>query len=235
MTLREHIAKALMHSRIGMTRKELASAIDVTIYENNVDRISDQLFRLKKAGHVEGSFTNGRWSITSTGRSTYSVLHDDETDNQTQPSDTHQALQHAQLALDSGQKSDTTASEDFSKNDSIGPVVLDAIQEPILQPENDPQTTQTQNTEPFQDHEMAHAPVSFNPFKDIFEELQHSKSSIDRMVNIIMTTTPPPRIRHKQEKLATLRLVQQSIGLFNADVDDILQQIYQDLDQMEAA
>jgi hypothetical protein len=228
MTLKKHIAKMLMHSRIGMTRKELASAIDVTIYENNIDRISDQLFRLKKAGHVDGSFTNGRWSITPQGRAYYSDLNDDETDNQTQPINPKPILQPVPLALDSGQESETEASEDLPKNDPISLVVLAAIQEPILQPENDTQTTQTQNAEPIQDHEMAHAPLTYDPFGDIYNQLQTAQDMLKRIPTA-------PRIQHKQEKLATLRLVQQTIGLFNCDVEDILQQIYQDLDQMEAA
>jgi hypothetical protein len=228
MTLKEHIAKMLMHSRIGMTRKELASAIDVTIYENNIDRISDQLFRLKKAGHVDGSFTNGRWSITPQVRANYSDLNDDEPENQAQPSTTNQALQPAQMELDSGQESETETSEDLPKNDPISPVVLDTIQEPILQPENDPQAAQTQNAEPIQDHEIPHAPITYDPFKDIYNQLQTAQDMLKRIPTA-------PRIQHKQEKLATLRLVQQTIGLFNGDVEDILQQIYQDLDQMEAA
>jgi hypothetical protein len=230
MTLKEHIAKTLMHSRIGMTRKELASAIDVTIYENNIDRISDQLFRLKKSSHVEGSFTNGRWSITPQGRAYYSDLNDDETDNQSQPVNPKPILQPVPLALDSGQESETETSEDLPKNDPISPVVLDTIQEPILQPENDPQTTQTQNAEPIQDYEMAHTPLTYDPFGDIYNQLQQAQHMLQNL-----KLPESPRIQHKQEKLATLRLVQQTIGLFNGDVEDILQQIYQDLDQMEAA
>lgn len=90
MTLRENIAKLLMQSRIGMTRKELFEKTDSRLHNDDANRISDQLFHLKKANHAEksGNEHGARWSITPQGRSYYSDLNDeaDETDAKQTPS-----------------------------------------------------------------------------------------------------------------------------------------------------
>ena len=109
MTLRENIAKLLMQSRTGMTRKDLITTLDVSLYENSVDRISDQLYRLKKAGHAiqsAGAVHYARWEITPQGRAYYSILNDDdETEAQTLPA--------ASIPVDHRQSAQPTPAQDI--------------------------------------------------------------------------------------------------------------------------
>jgi hypothetical protein len=230
MTLKEHIAKTLMHSRVGMTRKELASAIDVTIYENNIDRISDQLFRLKKSSHVEGSFTNGRWSITAQGRAYYSDLNDDETDNQTQPS-TEQlrpVLQPASLDLVNreGTKQHSTEILEAQHENPID----DNNTQPE-QMENIPhELAQTENDQQLQTDEISHTPITYDPFGDIYNQLQQAQHMLQNL-----KLPESPRIKNKDAKIKLLTMFKDFHGIFNEDVDAVLSNIIHDLEQLEAA
>lgn len=233
MTLREHIAKALMHSRIGMTRKELGDVIAEDIYSGDLNRISDQLFHLQKAKHVEksGGFNNSanRWAITSTGRAFYSDLNDDETHDQI-PTKTYPL---SAIDDDPRPESESAAQNSDGQLLSDSRMVLDSVQQQMGCMETP--DAQTPVDQPIQANEVAHSEVRFDPFKDIYTELQSTQITLQRAQEKLKRIPTAPRIQHKQEKLATLRLVQQTIGLFNGDVEEILQQIYQDIDQMEAA
>lgn len=167
--------------------------------------------------------------ITAKGREALTVYNNAQ-QTKTQPAATDPI---PSVSVDHRTESDTTASQDIHKTESFSAMDLDIVEKPVSL-STIIQTPALETHQLVSDDEMARAPVSFDPFKDILAELQHSQSSIDRIQNIIKLAKPAPRIQHKQEKLATLRLVQQSIGLFNGDIEDILQQIYQDLEQMES-
>jgi hypothetical protein len=229
MTIKERIAKALMRSRTGLTRKELFDKIDPT-NTIRIDSISDALTLLKKSGHAEktGQDHGARWQITPQGRAYYSELNDDETDNKTQQDSIQSIQQHEPLALDSGQRPERQSNTLMAKgnenpidDNNTQPEQMESLQNQLAQTENDQQ---------FQSDEIPHTPITYDPFGDIYTQLQQAQQMLQ---NIKLPESP--RIQNKQEKLATLRLVQQTIGLFNGDVEDILQQIYQDINQMEAA
>lgn len=218
-----------------MTRKELGDVIAEDIYSGDLNRISDQLFHLQKATHVEktAAFNNSpsRWSITSKGRAYYSDLNDDETHDQTQPAEANAV---SPVSVDHRAESDAATSEEIHVIDAQRAVVLDLVQKTVSEASHT--TTYAPPVDQLvSDVEVAHSEVRFDPFKDIYTELQSTQITLQRAQEKLKRIPTAPRIQHKQEKLATLRLVQQTIGLFNGDVEEILQQIYQDLDQVEAA
>ena len=206
MTLREHIAKSLMQSRIGLTRKELTEKIDPAEYNGNADRISDQLFYMQKANHVEksGGFNNAasRWAITSKGRAYYSALNNDETDNQTQPAE---ADTIPPVSVDHRAESDTTSSQEIQETVPVSTVVLDFVQEPI------PQQTHTQYETPTHDQlvsdaEMARAVIAFNNAK---KNLDQSFSNLLSLIIDVASQQPDTiAIENKSQALALLETLE---------------------------
>lgn len=205
MTLREHVAKALMRSRIGMTRKELFDQIDASVHEGKIDRISDALFNLKKNDHADkfgSEATGARWLITQQGRAYYSDLYDDETDDQTQPS---QADPLPPVSMDHRPESDTTASQEIQEADPVSAMVLDTVQEPIPQP-SDTQTPTPPVDQLVSDAEMARAVIAFNNAK---KTLDQSFSNLLSLIIDVASQQPDTiAIENKAQALALLETLE---------------------------
>ena len=80
--LSQAIAKQLADSNIGLFRKQLFDKIPADLTAGNIDKVSQTLNSMLTENHVEKSPRQGadgsRWSLTPKGRSAYSVLNDDE-------------------------------------------------------------------------------------------------------------------------------------------------------------
>lgn len=206
MTLKEHIAKALMHSRIGMTRRELADAIDSSLYNYDINRISDALFHLKESGHVEkrGGDNNHthRWSITPQGRAYYSDLHDDETDDQTQPA---KADPIPPVPVDHRPQSDAEAGKEIQETNSVSPVVLDIIQESVSQP-SDTQTPAPPVDQLVSDVEVARAIVTFNNAKKNLDQAFSNMLSL--IIDVASQQPDTIAIENKAQALALLETLE---------------------------
>jgi len=80
--LNKAIAGALLQSKVGLFRQEIFTRIDRKLADGLVDRVSAALSIMKNDNLVERSAPIGqlgsRWSITPKGRTAFSILHDDE-------------------------------------------------------------------------------------------------------------------------------------------------------------
>lgn len=188
-----------------MTRKELGDVIAEDIYSGDLNRISDQLFHLQKATHVEksGGFNNSsnRWSITSKGRSFYSDLNDDEETNASDlPSDTgmdspqqDHAVDHVQ-AVEAGQK----------------PAEIQIATDQQLEAKTDG------------------SELTYDPFAELCIAIHTAQDMLNRLKK-------PPVLTNKSEKLQLLNFIRSHYELINTDISTVLTHIIEDLEKLEDA
>lgn len=189
-----------------MTRKELADAIDSSLYNYDINRISVALFHLKESGQVEkrGGDNNHthRWSITPQGRAYYSDLHDDETNDQTQPAE---ADPLSPVSVDHRAESDTAASEEIHVIDAQRAVVLDLVQKPVSEASHT--TTYAPPVDQLvSDAEVARAVVTFNNAKKNLDQAFSNMLSL--IIDVASQQPDTIAIENKSQALALLETLE---------------------------
>lgn len=214
--LKEVIAHQLMKSTIGLTLAELANSMPPEDYDNDRDRISARLNSLKVNNFVEksASFNTSpvRWKITPRGRAAFSQIYDEkspETPTKTYP---------LSVLTDDSLQPEPVAAESLKTADACPPVVA-----------QNTQASESQH-QPIKNDEMARAALTqagyivLDPFS---ENDAFFCSVVERLSN-----SNKPRITRKPEKLATLRLVRESLGILNSDIDELLAAIITDFEKL---
>jgi hypothetical protein len=198
MTLREHIAKALMKSRTGLTRQDLINKLDWIDSPNLAKAISDNLFHLKTANHVDS--LDKRWSITPKGRAYYSDLNDDETEDQTQST---KADPIPSVSVDHRTESDRANYQQIQTADNNESLVLDPIQTQESAPKTAVDLEKT--IEPIQADEMAHAAITSTDAVLKFntaETLDRALYGLVKLIRDVATQQPEViAIEDKQEAI----------------------------------
>lgn len=214
MTLENAIARRLCISNVGLFRKQIFDQIDRTLTLGNIERVSVALNGMKVAGHVEKSTRIGaegsRWSITPKGRAAYSVMHDDELqddDTSTQPTEEGPILPAGAIAMETDEERDDYLPEHLQGQESAP--------DPTLE---------------FLDNQKINS--AFLKF-DITDTLDRALYGLVKLIRDEAQQSAPA-IERKAEKLALLERMENN-DLLPGNVRALLGYIRMDLEQLEAS
>lgn len=186
---------------------------------------SAMIYTLRASKYVTSSVSGGQniHQITKKGIEALEAFYADQQASTVQPAGESNPV--PQMALDSGQESDIETDENLAATNLDTSMDMDTQPQPMEQQ----QTLETAQDKPLQSNEIPQPAVTYDPFNDIYNELQKAVEMVEKLPR------PKPAfvVKQPKEKIMMLRYAQEHYSLINTDVGNLFADMINDYQQLE--
>jgi hypothetical protein len=208
------------------TRDILKKADDIKNSQiADLKNASAMIYTLRASKYVTSSVSGGQniHKITKKGIEALEAFYADQQASTVQPAG--ESNPAPQLALDSGQESNIETDENLAESSMDTRMDMDTQPQSMEQQ----QTLEASQDQQFQCDEIPQPAVTYDPFNDIYNELQKAVEMVEKLPR------PKPAfvVKQPKEKIMMLRFVKEHYALINTDVSNLFADMINDYQKLE--